>query len=47
MGSRAVLRVASLLLLLRTWLADSNKPRPAPNFNFSQVPQDFLDIFNW
>uniref|UniRef100_H0VII7 Gamma-aminobutyric acid type A receptor subunit theta n=1 Tax=Cavia porcellus TaxID=10141 RepID=H0VII7_CAVPO len=46
MGFRAVLRVGVLMLLIRTWLADSDKPSPTPNFKFSRVPQDFLDIFN-
>ncbi|XP_004645188.1 gamma-aminobutyric acid receptor subunit theta [Octodon degus] len=46
MRFRAMLRVGALLLLLRTWLADSDKPSPAPNFKFSRVPEDFLDIFN-
>ncbi|KAM6143208.1 gamma-aminobutyric acid receptor subunit theta [Erethizon dorsatum] len=46
MGFRAVLRVATLLLLIRTWLADSDKPSPTRNLKFSRVSEDFLDIFN-
>uniref|UniRef100_A0A8C2UML0 Gamma-aminobutyric acid receptor subunit beta n=1 Tax=Chinchilla lanigera TaxID=34839 RepID=A0A8C2UML0_CHILA len=46
MGFRAALRVAALLLLIRTWLADSDKPSPTPKFKFSRVPEDFLDMFD-
>ncbi|KFO32206.1 gamma-aminobutyric acid receptor subunit theta [Fukomys damarensis] len=46
MGFRAVLRVATLLLLLRTWLADSNKRSRSRGSKFSRVPKDLLDIFN-
>ncbi|XP_041496942.1 gamma-aminobutyric acid receptor subunit theta isoform X1 [Microtus oregoni] len=49
MGIRGLLRAAVLLLLIRTWLADSNDPSPTPKFHFepsSSMPEVILDLFN-
>lgn len=50
MGIRGMLRAAALLLLIRTWLAESNDPSPTPKFHFelsSSMPEVILDLFNW
>ncbi|XP_029390273.1 gamma-aminobutyric acid receptor subunit theta [Mus pahari] len=49
MGIRGMLRAAALLLLIRTWLAESNGPSPTPKFHFelsSSTPEVILDLFN-
>ncbi|XP_004443496.1 PREDICTED: gamma-aminobutyric acid receptor subunit theta [Ceratotherium simum simum] len=49
MGIRGMLRAAVLLLLIRTWLAESNDPSPTPKFHFelsSTVPEVVLNLFN-
>ncbi|XP_032746026.1 gamma-aminobutyric acid receptor subunit theta [Rattus rattus] len=49
MGIRGMLRAAALLLLIRTWLAESNDPSPTPKFHFelsSSMPEVILDLFN-
>ncbi|XP_036030444.1 gamma-aminobutyric acid receptor subunit theta isoform X1 [Onychomys torridus] len=49
MGIRGMLRAAVLLLLIRTWLAESNGPNPTPKFHFelsSSMPEVILDLFN-
>ncbi|XP_008593206.1 PREDICTED: gamma-aminobutyric acid receptor subunit theta, partial [Galeopterus variegatus] len=49
MGIRGMLRAAVLLLLIRTWLAESNDPSPIPKFHFefsSDVPDVVLNLFN-
>ncbi|XP_045373706.1 gamma-aminobutyric acid receptor subunit theta [Camelus bactrianus] len=48
MSIRGMLRVAVLLLLIRTWLAEGNDPSPSPKFHFelpSTVPE-VLNVFN-
>lgn len=50
MGIRGMLRVAVLLLLIRTWLAEGNDPSPTPEFHFElspTVPEVILNLFNW
>ncbi|XP_031195416.1 gamma-aminobutyric acid receptor subunit theta [Mastomys coucha] len=50
MSIRGMLRAAVLLLLIRTWLAESNGPSPTPKFHFelsSSTPEVILDLFNW
>nr|XP_044996476.1 gamma-aminobutyric acid receptor subunit theta isoform X2 [Jaculus jaculus] len=49
MGIRGMLRAAALLLLIRTWLAESHGPDPSPKFNFEYSdtkPEVFPDLFN-
>ncbi|KAM4798568.1 gamma-aminobutyric acid receptor subunit theta [Urocitellus parryii] len=49
MGIRGMLRAAALLLLIRTWLAESYDPSPTPKFHFefsSTMPEVVLDLFN-
>ncbi|XP_029417677.1 gamma-aminobutyric acid receptor subunit theta isoform X2 [Nannospalax galili] len=49
MGIRGMLRAAALLLLIRTWLAESNGPSPTPKFHFefsSNMPKVVVDLFN-
>ncbi|XP_039076620.1 gamma-aminobutyric acid receptor subunit theta [Hyaena hyaena] len=49
MGIRGMLRVAVLLLLIRTWLAEGNDPSPTPEFHFElspTVPEVILNLFN-
>uniref|UniRef100_A0A8C4KVT3 Gamma-aminobutyric acid receptor subunit theta n=1 Tax=Equus asinus TaxID=9793 RepID=A0A8C4KVT3_EQUAS len=49
MGIRGMLRAAVLLLLIRTWLAESNDPSSTPKFHFelsSTVPEVVLNLFN-
>ncbi|CAO2621578.1 Gamma-aminobutyric acid receptor subunit theta [Lemmus lemmus] len=49
MGIRGLLRAAVLLLLIRTWLAESNDPSPTPKFHFelsSSMPEVIVDLFN-
>ncbi|XP_029785314.1 gamma-aminobutyric acid receptor subunit theta [Suricata suricatta] len=49
MGIRGMLRVAVLLLLIRTWLAEGNDPSPTPKFHFelsATVPEVILNLFN-
>ncbi|XP_062038907.1 gamma-aminobutyric acid receptor subunit theta [Lepus europaeus] len=48
MGIRGMLRAAVLLLLIKTWLAESNSPSPMPKSHFelpSTMPQVVLDLF--
>nr|XP_051689814.1 gamma-aminobutyric acid receptor subunit theta isoform X2 [Oryctolagus cuniculus] len=49
MGIRGMLRAAVLLLLIKTWLAESNGPNPMPKSHFelpSTMPQVVLDLFD-
>uniref|UniRef100_M3YJY6 Gamma-aminobutyric acid type A receptor theta subunit n=1 Tax=Mustela putorius furo TaxID=9669 RepID=M3YJY6_MUSPF len=49
MGIRGMLRAAVLLLLIRTWLAESHDPSPTPEFHFElspTVPEVVLSLFN-
>ncbi|XP_012981869.1 gamma-aminobutyric acid receptor subunit theta isoform X1 [Mesocricetus auratus] len=49
MGIRGMLRAAALLLLIRTWLAESKDPSPTPKFHFElspSMPEVILDLFN-
>ncbi|XP_040855956.1 gamma-aminobutyric acid receptor subunit theta [Ochotona curzoniae] len=49
MGIRAMLRAAVLLLLIKTWLAESNGPSPTAESHSeipSTMPQVVLDLFN-
>lgn len=49
MGIGGALRASALLLLIRTWLAESNDPSSTPQFYFelsSSMPEVILDLIN-